>query len=370
MRKAIFLMVLIGSAFCLSCSSFGIMSEEDAYLSAMDSYNKKDFEKARTLLSEFYENYKGSKYRPNVMLKLAELEQDFFKSEAMYKDVIKYKPDTEFEAEAVFSLARLYYARNEYTKSVEYAGIIMGRFGNTMWIEPAYHYIMLALNAQKKYGETARYYAEYNSNSNYFMFKNRIKLAYAEALYAQSKYGEAAQFFSQVIADADKEKYIYAPDVYAKIINCYKITGNISEQDKYVYDLKQNYPDSAEAKSGGFVKPVFTQEIVTPEPTMAAVNAPEKTPVKTPVKTPAAEPTFQGGIFYTVQIGAYANKKFAEFDAAKLAKKKYYVFMKTEGKFTKLMVGKLKTRVEAAKLAYELSKKEKIKNFYVKQAWE
>jgi cell division septation protein DedD len=370
MRKAIFLMVLLGSAFCLSCSSFGIMNEEDAYLSAMDSYNKKDFEKARSLLSDFYENYKGSKYRPNVMLKLAELEQDFFKSETMYKEVIKDKPDTEFEAEAVFSLARLYYARNEYTKAVEYAGIIMGRFGNTMWIEPAYHYIMLALNAQKKYGETARYYAEYNSNSNYFMFKNRIKLAYAEALYAQEKYAEAAQFFAQVIADADKEKYIYAPDVYAKIINCYKITGNITEQDKYVYDLKDKYPDSAEAKSGGFVKPVFTQEVVTPEPTKAPIKAPTKAPAK-PLETPTPEgPKIKGGVFYTVQIGAYANKKFADYDANRLRKKKYYVFMKAEGKFIKVMVGKVATRVEADKLAYELSKKEKIKSFYVKQAWE
>jgi cell division septation protein DedD len=154
--------------------------------------------------------------------------------------------------------------------------------------------------------------------------------------------------------------------VYAKIINCYKITGNITEQDKYVYDLKDKYPDSAEAKSGGFVKPVFTREIVKAEPT----KAPEK-PVAKPTEKPAVpEPVVKGGVFYTVQIGAYANKKFAEYDAAKLTKKKYYVFMKTEGKYTKVMVGKVATRVEADKLAYELSMKEKIKNFYVKQGWE
>jgi tetratricopeptide (TPR) repeat protein len=362
MRKAIFLTVLLGSAFALSCSSFGIMNEEDSYLAAMDSYNKKDFDKARPLLFGFYENYKDSKFRPNVMLKLAELEPDFFKSEALYRDVIKDKPDTEFEAEAVFSLSRLYYARSEYTKSTEYAGIIMGRFRNTMWIEPAYHYLMLALNAQKKYGETARYYTEYSSNSNYFMFKNRIKLAYAEALYGQAKYEESIPFFSQVIAEADREKYIYAPDVYAKIINCYKKTENITEQDKYVYDLKEKYPDSGEAKSGGFVKPVFTQAIIKPDPTKVLEIALEKTQVE--------EPTITGGVFYTVQIGAYSNKKFADYDADKLKKKKYYVFMKTEGKYTKVMVGKLATRVEAAKLAYTLSKKEGVKQFLVKQAWE
>ena len=92
------------------------MSEEDSYLQAMDSYNQKDFEKAKPLLQDFYNNFKDSKYRPNVMLKLAELETDFSKQEAMYKEIIKEKPDTEFEAEAVYSLGRLYFARDEFRK--------------------------------------------------------------------------------------------------------------------------------------------------------------------------------------------------------------------------------------------------------------
>jgi TolA-binding protein len=335
------------------------MNEEDAYLAAMEQYNKKDFDRARPLLSDFYENYRGSKYTPNVMLKLAELEPDFYRAEALYQDVIKAKPDTEFEAEAVFSLARLFFARKEYVKCAEYAGIIMGRFANTMWIEPAYHYMMLADNAQKKFGETAGYYAQYVSNTNYFMFKNRIKLAYAEALYAEEKYSEAIPLFSQVIAEVDREKYIYAPDVYVKIMDCYKKTGNVSGQEKYSYDLKEKYPDSAEVKGAIVIKPVSETATAVPEAARTAA-----------APTAAVEPTMPGGIFYTVQIGAYANKKFADYDAEKLRKKKYYVFMKTEGKYTKVMVGKCKTRVEAAKLAYDLSIKEKIRNFYVKQAWE
>lgn len=352
----------VAGLFILSCASFAAMNEEDAYLAAMDSFNKKEFEKAGPLLLNFYEKYSSSKYRPNVMLKLAELEQDFFKAEAIYRQVIKEKPDTEFEAEAVYSLSRLYYARKEYVKCAEYAGIIMGRFSNTMWIESAYHSMMLAMNSQKKYGETARYYVQYTSNPNYFMFKNRVKLAYAEALFSQQNYKEAAPLFGQVIAELDREKYIYGPDVYAKIIKCHESLENLTEQDKYVYDLKQIYPDSAEAKSGGFIKPVFTQEIVTPQA--------EKTAVKPKDTAVVEEPVVAGGTFYTVQIGAYSNKKFADFDADKLRKKKYYVFMKTEGKYTKVMVGKLATRVEAAKLAYTLSKKEGVKQFLVKQAWE
>jgi TolA-binding protein len=354
--------LLLSSVFFMSCASFAAMSEDEAYLAAMDSYNKKDFDKAGPLLADFYGKHPQSNYRPNVMLKLAELEQDFTRSEAMYKQVIKEKPDTEFEAEAVFSLAKLYYARAEYVKCVEYSGIIMGRFSNTMWIEPAYYYTMLSLNAQKKYQEAAGKYGEYSANSNYFMFKNRCKLAYAAALIAQGKCSEAIPQLAQVISELDREKYIYGPDVYAKIINCHKNSENIAELDKYIYGLKQKYPDSVEAKSGGFVKPVPTEAPVKQEPAKAVKQATAEVSVP--------EPTVEGGKFFTVQIGAYANRKFAEYDAEKLRKKKYYVFMKEDGKFIKVYVGKLATRQEAAKLAYTLSKKEGVKQFLVKQAWE
>jgi TolA-binding protein len=353
-KKLIVVLVLLGSGLFLSCVSFAAVSEEDAYLAAMDMYNKKDFEKAGPLLSDFYAKYRRSKYTPNVMLKLAELETDFFKAEAIYKDVIREKPDTEFEAEAVFSLSRLYFAGKEYIKSCEYAGIIMGKFSNTVWIEPAYYYTMLSLNAQKKYSETEGFYNRYLSNANYFMFKNRVKLAYAESLYSRAKFTEAIPFFSQVISEINREKYIYAPDVYSKIINCYKNTGNSSEKEKYVYNLKEKYPDSPEAKLGGFLLPAAVEETI-----------PEDN-----IKPDTSAAVSKSGVFYTVQIGAYTNKKFADYDADKLKKKKYLVFTKQEGKYTKVMVGKTATKEEADELALKLAKQENIKNYLVKQAWE
>jgi tetratricopeptide (TPR) repeat protein len=365
MKKKTLTAALIAAAVLLGCISIIAMSEDEAYLAAMDTYNKKDFDKARPLLQDFFDNYKDSKYRPNVMLKLAELETDFSKAEATYRDIIKDKPDTEFEAEAVFSLGRLYYGRNDYVKCEEEMGVVMGRFGNTVWIEPAYHYLMLSLNAQKKYGDTEKLYADYNSNKNYFMFKNRIKLAYADALYNESKYPDAIIVYRQVIEDGEHEKYIYLPVVYAKIISCFDYTANASEKEKYVYDLKQKFPDSPEAKQGGAIKPA---EDALSGPTPSTQTAAAATPA-VGEKAAAVEKT-KGGKFYTVQIGAYANRKFADYDAGKLKKKGYTVFYKAEGKFTKVMVGKLKTKAEADALAQELTKKGLIKSYLVKQAWE
>lgn len=340
------------------------LSDEEAYLAAMDHYNKKDFDNAKPLLEAFCNNYKDSKYRPSAMLKLAELTTDFYKAEAMYNEVIKDKPDTEFEAEAVYSLARLYYGRNEYVKCEEQAGIILGRFGNTVWIEPAYHYLMLALNAQKKYTDTERIFADYNSNKNFFLFKNRIKLAYADALYNQQKFLDSIAWYKQVIEEGEREKYIYMPDVYAKISFCYGYIGNSSEKEKYVYDLKEKFPDSPEAKAGGAIKPaddvLGTPPGSTPVPTAGQAATP----------APAATRLTKSGVFYTVQIGAYSNKKFAEYDGGKIAKQKYEVFYKAEGKFTKVMVGRLTTKEEADALAKELAKKKLIKTYLVKQAWE
>ncbi len=356
MKKTVF----IAATILIFCAAAFAVNDEDAYLAAMNNYNKKDFDKARPMLEEFCDNYKDSKYRPSALLKLAELTTDFYKAEAMYNGVIADKPDTEFEAEAVYSLARLYYGRDEYRKCEEQAGIILGRFGNTVWIEPAYHYLMLALNAQKKYSDTGRIFADYTSNKNFFLFKNRIKLAYADALYNQQKFLDSIAWYKQVIEDGEREKYIYMPDVYAKIIHCYGYTGNVSEKEKYVYDLKSKFPDSAEAKAGGVIKPA--EDVLSSPPN--ATPEPDSTP------EPAATKVTKSGVFYTVQIGAYTNKKFAEYDGGKITKKKYEVFYKTEGKFTKVMVGKLATKEEGDALAQEMVKKGLIKTYLVKQGWE
>jgi tetratricopeptide (TPR) repeat protein len=365
MKKIPAMILLAAAMLVFICAPSYAMSEEDSYLQAMDLYNQKDFEKAKPLLQDFYNNFKDSKYRPNVMLKLAELETDFSKEEGMYKDIIKEKPDTEFEAEAVYSLGRLYFARDEYRKCEEYMGMVLGKFNNTVWIEPAYHYLMLSLNAQKKYDETAKLYSDYDGNKSFYMFRNRVKQAYADSLYLTAKYQEAGKLYREIISDSSNEKYIYMPIVYARLISCLDNQGNSSEKDNFLYDLRQKFPDSPEAKAGENIKaPGAAAEQTAVEPDKT--DADRIPPVPVAKKGVAAK----SGVFYTIQIGAYANKKFAEFDAGKLKKKKYDVFMKADGKLTKVMVGKFPTKSEAEALAQELTKKGTIKSYLVKQAWE
>ena len=223
---------------------------------------------------------------------------------------------------------------------------------------------MMSMNAQKKYDETAKYYADYNGNKAFYMFRNRIKQAYADSLYFLAKYQDAEKLYREIISDGGNEKYIYLPAVYARLISCLDIQGNKSEKDNFVFDLRQKFPDSTEAKAGDEVKADETPaqgvpDAINPAGTNVAAAATAEMPGKA-----------RSGVFYTVQIGAYANKKFAEFDSAKLEKKKYKVFMKSDGKFIKVMVGKFHSKPEADEFARTFSKKEKIKNYLVKQAWE
>ncbi len=357
MRKKTALMGCFAIIALMACAALYAMNEEESYINAMDKYNRKEFAEAQKLLAEFGAKYPDSRFRPNVMLKLAELEKDFSAAESIYRQVIKEKPDSEFEAEAVFSLSRLYFTRAEYLKSLEYAGIIMGKFRDTVWIEPAYHYAMMSKNALSDYDGALKLYLEYTANGKYFMFKERIRLAYAEALLGLKKYAEAAAAFAAVAGSDGENRYIYKPDVYAKAAYCFSKSGNDSAAEKYIYELKARYPESAEARAGG----VFA----------ASTEVPVKTPFKTPVKTAAPTAKAVAGKFFTVQVGAYSNEKLASDMAANLKKQGFYVFTKNEGRFVKVLAGRESSREAAERLGGELMRKNRnIKSYLVKEAWD
>ncbi|MBT7180534.1 MAG: DUF799 family lipoprotein [Nitrospina sp.] len=68
--------------------------------------------------------------------------------------------------------------------------------------------------------------------------------------------------------------------------------------------------------------------------------------------------------FYTVQVGAYKTKAYAQSLLSKLAKKGYNAFVsRNNKKIYRVQVAKFKNKEDAVKLAQLIQKKEKLKNF-------
>ncbi|MCE5299863.1 MAG: tetratricopeptide repeat protein [Spirochaetia bacterium] len=361
MKKTIIAAAFIMFASLSYAAFYANMVEEDSYIDAVEAMEKKDYEGARKAFSSFNEKFKESKYRPTVLLRLAELSPDTDSAVRYYNEVEKNFPDSEYEAEAVFSLGRLYYATDDTSAAKKYFNIIMQKYSGMVWVEEAYYYMILCALKEKNYKEAEKVYDAYTAAQKYFIFKNRMTLAYADSLFDTGRYKDAAVKYREVIEKYEAgDKNIYMPHVYFRLAEACRRDGDQNGAANAESDLKFKFPESSEAQG---------QESAI---TAANTPVPAKTqkPAATAVATQAAANTSAGGTFYTIQIGAYTNKVFAAKLIAKFREDKYNVFTKDEGKFLKIYIGRFATKEEADAYAVKFAGKEKITNYLVKQGWE
>jgi TolA-binding protein len=320
-------------ALAVSSCMFAKPSEDDVFLKAMTLYNSKEYKNASAAFETFIKEFPSSRYKPSALMKIAEAEENVDKKKDIYERIIKEYPGTEYEAEAVYSLGRMYYAMAEDKKAEEYLGAVMGRFPNTVWIEPAYYYMILSLDGQGRQEEAKKLYADYNSGKGYYMYKNRIELAYANILFKQAKFGEAVFAYQNVIDKTeDTEKYIYLPDVYKKLAEAYRKSGNVEKAKDAESAMLKRFPSAdlpEESVKAGAVTAVDTVTGTTP----AEVKP-----------TEIIE-------YFTVQVGAFSLEKNAELEKENLAKKGVKAEIVKDGNFYKLKTGKFRTKAEAESFA-------------------
>jgi len=339
MKKIFVLMIFI----LFSQFVFSIEIEEDAYISALEIYNSGDMEKAKVEFQKFLEKFPGSKYKPQVLLKLAEFENDFDTAIKKYDEIIKNYAGSEVEIEAIFSKARLYWAKEYYDNAIYEFEKIINNFSESIWTEPAIYYLSLCFYSQKKYDEVEKLYFKYKENRTFTAYKTRMDFVYANCLFEMGKFKEAAENYASVIEKTEpSDKNIYLPFVYERLIECFKKIGDNESAEKYEKELTQRFPNYS-------VKNQKVQNIPSVE-------------VK---KTVESEKPKTGQ--FTVQIGAYTNKKIADMMFKKLQNKNYSVFMKKEGKFIKIQVGRFETEKEAENYAKDFILKEKLNSYLIKE---
>ena len=79
-------------------------------------------------------------------------------------------------------------------------------------------------------------------------------------------------------------------------------------------------------------------------------------------KSKPAKSTNKSSTLYTVQVGAYKTKAYAQSLLKKLVGKGYNAFV-IHNKIYKVQVDKFKNKQDALELAKHIQKKEKLKNF-------
>ncbi len=344
--------------FLFSSISFAVIIEEDAYIEAMDKYNKKDYSASMPRFQKFLDNFPNSKYRPVALLKIADMTEDYVRKKEIYERVIKENPGSEYEAEALFSLGKMYYARGNMQKCEEYMDIVAGKYPDTVYMEPVYYYSALALNAQKKWNETKKKYDEYISKG-YYQYKTRMELVLGDACFSTAEYKKAAESYQKVLdSDETKEREIYRPAVYRKLAEALRKSGDEKGAEKVLDDFRYKYPDAFNSSG---LKISTTPAFAADAP--SAKLSPTATPsaVKVDFKKQAAVKTNNGT--FTLQLGAFGSEKNAKKLEAEFKKKGIRVRIEKAGNLYRVRTGHFKTKAEAENFA----KRNSIENYVIKE---
>ncbi|MFW6210538.1 MAG: SPOR domain-containing protein, partial [bacterium] len=343
-KKSLLAVVCIVFAVIAPVLHAAPLLEEDAYLEAMEAFNEKKYDEASGKFDEFLKNFPDSSYKPNILLKQAELADDFFEKKALYEKVILDYQNSEYEAEAAYSLGRAYYAREDYQSAEKYLTAMLKKHSNSFWVEPSYYYLMLTLISMEHYGEAENIYGDYNSNNQFYMYKSRMDLAYANMLMRKKNYSKAAKVYNEILSGYDeKERYIYAPDIYARLADCYEKTGESEKRERILKELKLKYPGSKESKQ--------VKEQVRKNADAADAKTPE---IKTQpvVKAPAKEKNEK---FYSVQLGAFSTRANAEKMKNRYEDKGYSMIIRKSGSLYLVQLGRFDTYGQAKSFAEDFS---------------
>ena len=137
-----------------------------------------------------------------------------------------------------------------------------------------------------------------------------------------------------------------------------KNTGPVKAKVRKVQakEPEEASPPTPEALEQKAPLPLNALEATLPVPTYVEKHE-QKTPLATNKKSSAPAESL-----YTVQVGAYKTKAYAEILLRKLIKKGYNAFM-THNKVYRIQVEKFKNKEDALNLAQGIQEKEKLKNF-------
>ncbi|MEI7543108.1 MAG: tetratricopeptide repeat protein [bacterium] len=356
MKKIVTILIIM---VCLSIIGsvclYADEAEENAYKSAVSLYDQKEYTKAAIEYVTFLDKYPTSLHKADVLLKSAELSESIEGAIKYYKKVINNFAGSDFEAQAVFDLAKLYYAEGSYNKVRKYLNIEISKFPTSSWIEETYYLLMLCESTERNTTLFEKTYNEYNTKK-FEIFTTRVNMAYAGFVFENGKYDKALALYRGLIEKNNgKDKYVYMPLVYVNAAKAAQKIGETAGADNFIKKLKNKYPQSIEAKSD--IR--LTQNI--------GIEVNQTQGVK---NHDVVDSTFakQKG-FYTIQIAAYSNKRLCDLTAEKMIGKKYEVFVKKDGKFYKLSVGRFVSKKEAEGFALEFVKKEHLNSYLVKQSW-
>lgn len=302
--------------------------EKGDYLQAIAAFNARDWDTAKRAFINFQTQYPKSTWRLAVDLRLADLETDPNKTLAAYRRVMTLTKVSEWKADARWGLACTHLAMGNFAEAaVLYDEVML----NDLARKPAALYFDATCQfALKNYTKAEEYFTAILRDPNQPPWAPDALIGLADVKLARSEFS-IAQGHYQAYLDKypEGDQVGWAQERQADIL---EQIGNTKEAKSLQQTLQK---DKAER--------IQPEPTVTPEP---VIPAPE-------------------GATFTVQVGAFSKKEFAERLQNKLKKKglNAYLVPGTNSSgvvLSQVRVGNYSNREFALKIAKELEKTENL----------
>ncbi len=323
-------------------------------------YNEKKYKEAFKGFKSFYSRFPSSYYLPDIYYYLGLLDEDYYTSILIFKELILKFPEYKRVDEVLYRMGKLYFFHNNYSEAIRSFQKLIKEYKKSNYVYGSKYWIGVCQLILGKYNEAISFFKQVLVYKKYDRFYYRALMGLANSYFESKKYWSSIKLLKDSLKKRVPENY--KPSIYLGIAKSYLKVKKYSKAYYYYKLIIKKYSGNPEyeiaLKEIKFIKSknLIIDKIIAENPLLKK-DFPSKNKKKSN--------------FYTIQISSVKDKRIANDWRIKLKAQGYDTFMesvKINGtKFYRTYVGKFKNKKEAFKIARKIKIKFKIDYIVVKK---
>ena len=328
-------------------------NEEELYQLCRSTYAAGKFIDANQHIEKFLSLYTESKYNIEILFMRAFLQFAIDASAKIYGLIIENYPNSDWAAKSHFQLGQSYYLQDEYDKALDHYGKIIISYPESEEYWPALYWKCKSLMAKDEYQEAVPVLISLKSIDSDQISRDMVLMSLGNCYRGIKDHENAEASYRTLIDSVPDSQWI--PSAYLLLARSLQDRGNIEEAEAIYKKVTEDFGQSMEAQraqdylnslSSSATESVSDQPVV-PESTETTQVSPERKEA-----------------YFTIQVGAFTNKRNAEKLANQLKKKGYSVRIVPpvpgRSRLHKVRIGTFETRKDASETARKFSRNERL----------
>ncbi|MBN1899441.1 MAG: tetratricopeptide repeat protein [Spirochaetes bacterium] len=350
-KNSIFILIIFFLTLDIARSQTYLEKKE--FNSILQLYQQKKYKKALGNLAKFKDKYPSSYYLPEVYYYMAILEEDYYSSILMFKELVVKFPDYGRVDEALYRLGKIYFLHNNYSQAIRTFELLFEKYPRSDFLYGSTYWLGIVYLVKGNFMEADDFFnrvIEYKKKDKFHVL---ALIGRGNVQFEKQKYKKSVDLYKEALELKQKN---YFPQIYLGLGNA---NLKLKQYDKAHY----------------YFKKIMKEFTGTPEYEIAwskieflESNKTIFDQIKSERVLPHKEK--EKRTFYSVQVASVKNKRYANDLRIKLKVQGFESFMDDietdKGKFYRTLVGKCKSKLKAQGIMDQINHKLKIKGIIIK----